>query len=101
MTSKPRRRTRYDTDATRLVGAGVDASDPRPHLVCLGCDKRHIIDLPMDVTMFVATTKAFVKIHRLCRAPISPLDTPVSPEAGAQGPEAVCAMPLSSPPEQP
>jgi hypothetical protein len=27
--------------------------------------------------------------------------TPVSPEAGAQGPEAVCAMPLSSPPEQP
>lgn len=51
-----------------VVMAGVDPVEPRQHGVCKRCGERLVFTLPMQVDVFVAMTRAFVKAHSHCPA---------------------------------
>ena len=50
-----------------VVMAGVDPAEPRQHAVCKRCGERLVFQLPMRITVFVAMTRAFVKVHSFCK----------------------------------
>lgn len=64
--------TKYDRDMTRLVGAGEDAAEPRPHFTCLGCGRKQVVVLPCLGQVFAAMACAWAKAHRGCYTPKRP-----------------------------
>jgi hypothetical protein len=51
----------YDGDASKHP-------DRKPYeMECLRCGERYPMTIPVSVTMFVATSKAFASEHRHCR----------------------------------
>ncbi|HEY7233897.1 MAG TPA: hypothetical protein VH539_07090 [Gemmatimonadaceae bacterium] len=54
-------------DHVGCVMAGVDPAEPRAHTVCRHCGERLVIELPVDVDVWLAANKAFLSRHRHCR----------------------------------
>lgn len=56
----------------KIVMANQSVEEPRPHGHCTRCGDRLVIVLPIPVEVFVAMTKAFVKMHKRCAARSNP-----------------------------
>ena len=44
----------------------IDGSKQPSELWCKHCNERQVIPLPMPFDMYVALSKAFIKIHKRC-----------------------------------
>jgi hypothetical protein len=57
-----------DVDWCFAVMAGVDPTEPRPHIRCDRCGEKMVTVLPLRLETYVETLRGFARAHANCKA---------------------------------
>lgn len=59
--------SRLEAEHVVAVASGVDRAEPRSHSRCLHCGERLVIELPVQVDVWLAANRKFIAAHRKCK----------------------------------